>query len=539
MARPPRTTLLAILSGLLFALSLPPHALSILAWLGFIPLGIALTDPALGWQRAARLGLITGLVYFGISMRWYFSVDAAQVAGIKSRLAGFLTVSAVWAWSTIAMAVAWALFAIGIWWLLRKLSQKPWLIALSSGCLFAVTEYLRSFIFELAWWGPGTTWGAHWTLVSPVYAFADNQILLWLVSFIGTYGLAMLLGMVGIAGTLIIQKNYWRQRKAIVLVIIFFSSIYGTPWLLPKHQYAGRTIPFALAQTDEPTEFELTEKDNLKIFNRQLELIRAIAKQAPQTEIIALPETSDFLRYLSIFMSPTEIQRYFQKLFGHPITVVASIRIQNENKYYSRVIFLNSERGLLGYYDKHILTPNGEYIPYITRPLVRLFDKNLTAKFQTIREYSPGPFPGKTPIYTGRFNITAAICSDFASTAVIRELAKQTDVIVGLASISGFRSNGALLEQNLALNRTRAAENGTPILMVINQGISYAINGDGSVAKIATGVGQKLLTGNLYERQDKSWYNVIGNWILLPFFIVVLGTIAVTLRRDKYTNILQ
>jgi len=127
---PPRSRLLAALSGLMLALATPPFDLYFLAWIGLLPLFIALREPergGFGEGFTAGFAFNVGILYWlalNDGTDWYVSVVTMFAAG--------LILAAAWgvaAWLFCRMRerlgeVAWVIVPFG-WAALGRLAWPP------------------------------------------------------------------------------------------------------------------------------------------------------------------------------------------------------------------------------------------------------------------------------------------------------------------------------------------------------------------------------------------------------------------------------
>ncbi len=118
MAKNYRYFLLAGLSGLLLALAYPGWGLDLgwLAWVGLIPLFWSLNHLATGYDRAQKrsfaFGFATGLVYFLIIFRWFWSIYPLDSLGIQSKALSFVVILLMYIFSAAGMAIFWGLFGL-------------------------------------------------------------------------------------------------------------------------------------------------------------------------------------------------------------------------------------------------------------------------------------------------------------------------------------------------------------------------------------------------------------------------------------------
>lgn len=532
MAKNHRYFILAGLSGLLLALAYPGWSfnLGFLAWIGFIPLIYCLN----AHKNCFWAGFMVGLVYFLIIFRWLWSVYPLDTLGIQSKLASLIIIFIVYIISSAGMAVFWGLFGLAFG---RFIKSQP----LITGCqllvapaIFTLLEYARSFGFGLLWAGSGTLFGPHWTLGSPAYALAGNNLALKLSSYVGIYGIVFLIILANLLFFKILAKKNLRGAGIIALIILLVTL--GPKLLNQKLPPSGSEINFAIIQTSQPTRILPTSKEMLNAFKEQLELLNRVAKEHPESQLIIFPEASDFFKNLSLFLIGTQIPNYFSNLFKEPRLIVAGARIiDTDNRAYSRVFALDTKKDIIGFHDKRLLTPEGEFLSYPTRLMVNLLSKTKVSEFGELRELSVGKNDVSTVNFRNQFSVAPIVCSELLSPGLVRQTTQGTDIIVEMASYGIFHGSTVLAKQNLASAQFRAAEAQRPLVAASNMGLSYVIDNKGNVRFIAQNKDPQILTGGIALNAQKSWYNKVGDlpMILASLALAVSFSLLTTFRRKE------
>ncbi len=493
------------------------------------------------------IGFVAGLFYFLIIFRWFWSIYPLDTFGIEGKFASLVIVFLIYIISSTGMAVFWGFFgmAYGYWARLGGLAgNSRWLKIMATlipAAFFVLLEYARSYGFGLLWAGSGTLFGPHWTLGNLAYALAGNNLVLKFSSYIGIYGIVFLIILVNLLFFKILARknlcnaglpasfcNCKTMQAGIVVLIILLLSL-GPKLLTQKMSPSSKEINFAIIQTNQPTKISPAPKETLDAFKEQLDLLNRIAKEHPESQLIVFPEASDFFKNLSLFLTSSQIPNYFSNLFKEPKLIVAGARIIDANgrapstssgRTYSRVFALDTKKDIIGFYDKRLLTPEGEFLSYPTRFMVNLLSKTKISEFGDIRELGIGSKKVSTVNFRDQFSIAPLVCSELLSPSLARQTTQGSDVIVGMASYGIFHGSTTLARQNLASARLRAAENRKPLLTASNMGLSYAINNEGNVGFITQNQGAQILTGSIALNPQKSWYNKVGD---IP---VILGCLV-------------
>ncbi|TSC91377.1 MAG: Apolipoprotein N-acyltransferase (ALP N-acyltransferase) [Parcubacteria group bacterium Licking1014_17] len=530
MAKYYRFIIPAIVSGLLLVAASAAY-LRYLAWFALVPLLWAIYAASKENKNKKflfLLGFAAGAVYFGYTVRWFFSINLAELLGM-SPLLSFVTVAFVWLYSTLAFSLFWGLFSLFLGLELRR--QRKWYFELAIAVsFFAIAEFLRTYFFGVAWLGSGSVLGFHWTIGNLAYLFTDSRLIIWLAPITGIYGITTVIAAANYFLLALYQKrlNINPPRRyyvagAVILAALCFVAI---PKSKPQNQPSGgQSLEYAIVQANEPSKYDLAPKEQLEIFNSQLELMNKINSADPKVQLVVLPEAVSFIKNISNFLGADQITKYFKKIFpGKEVLTVAPTRFIDENgKFRSRALYIDSQKGYIGFYDKRILSPGGEFIPYILKLPIKLLSPKTVVSFSRTRDLAPGKQNEPKGVdFAGLFRVGSAICSDFFSPGFVRGVAKTSDVIAGLSSTGFLNGNSAMVSQIQANAKLRAAENNTPIILAANTGISYAVDGQGLTAKTAQNKDSELLTGTIYIPRKKTWYNRFGDWILIPFFCVAV-----------------
>ena len=191
--------ILALVSGILLALSFPRYGHPLLAWLALTPLIIALCGvrddwPAFRRDRTFLLGFVTGIGYFGGTVYWTGTV-VTQFGGLSwpvgvvvaALLVGYL-------------ALFPGLFALCLGWLGARLGRRALLLA---PAIWVSTELARTYF----WSGfPWLLLGYSQTTVLPVAQIA---------SIVGVFGVSALVATVSTAiAYLVLSPLARRDRRS-------------------------------------------------------------------------------------------------------------------------------------------------------------------------------------------------------------------------------------------------------------------------------------------------------------------------------------
>jgi apolipoprotein N-acyltransferase len=252
--------------------------------------------------------------------------------------------------------------------------------------------------------------------------------------------------------------------------------------------------------------------------------------------IISLLEPSASLELASysekdhLFISSLSIAKAISKIFHCPLIIgLEAMEYHPEKKrslYFNSAFYVTPDGTNPPRYDKQILLPGGEYIPYEwAKSLIEKY-YGLTDSFQR----------GKKRILfeSNRFSIATSICYEdtFPNFATYDNIAEAT-LLVNLTSDAWY-PNSLLGKYHLEHARLRAVELGLPFLRSCNFGTSGAIN---SLGKTVTLVDFEDLNHpveaipvEVSTYTHATWYAIWGN---VPILIISIFTIFIAILRGR------
>jgi len=394
-------------------------------------------------------------------------------------------------------------------------NKKSQLTAPAIGGLFVILEYLRSWGFGIIWWGSGSLIGPHWTLGNPAYFLAFSKYFLDTASVWGIYGIDFFIAFI-LVSVFIILRRYSKSNLAQLLIIVTIFTLVGFFSEGGGNKVDLKPLKIVLIQTERPTKVAYAPEELLSEFRNQLKLLGDAAKEG---SIIVFPETSNFSKTLSGFLDTNLAQAYFDKLSSAPLMILDNIRSPEKDGPVSKTIFINSKNGVAEFNDKQLLTPGGEYLPYIIKWPLWLFNRPTVNSFTYSQEFSKGTH--EENLYFQEKAAKIAICSDILSPILFRDTGYQ--FIIGQSSFGIFKGSKKLEGHILKSLRFRATENGKPAVLVSNFGRSYVINSEGQIEKSTPKNGYQILTADVVPNETRTWYNKLGDLPILLLSLAIFG----------------
>ena len=495
---------LALFSGVLLILSFPKFSLSVLAWVGLVPLLIALEGK--GLKRAFFLSCVTGLVFFVGSFYWIWSVSAFNLVNF-------------------ALLAVYVSPYVGFWGLIVNwVGKTSGLSAMSiAPPLWVALEYVRSHVSFLS---------LPWMLLG--HSQYQHPSLIQITAFTGVYGLSFLIVLMNaaIAETISsVRRGRFEpvtvsalQRHPLISLMIaglpvMAIYLYGASILSRGSE--GETIRVALVQGNIPQKQKWDESFRQTILDRYTSLTRNAVPREGAALIIwpetAVPGDVQHDPKLQREVGQVAIDMNTHLLVGSSEYAKFTDR-KARDKIYNSMVLLSPEGKVAGEYRKIGLVPFGEYEPL--RGVVTWPKAVASARGDILPgdEYTLFTVGGTT------FGVT--ICWENIFPDLFREFVKRGARFMVNATNEARFGDTATPHQFLAMSVFRAAENRVAIARVANTGISAFIDPFGRVTDRLRGADRKelfvegVLIGDVVLSKERTFYTRYGD--LFAFATIAL-----------------
>ncbi|MDH3641266.1 MAG: apolipoprotein N-acyltransferase, partial [Gammaproteobacteria bacterium] len=478
--------LLAAACGALLPLSLAPFDL----W----PLGLVAVG---GWfallLRSESSGLLLGWAFgvgkYAVGVSWVY-VSINVYGNAPPLLAAFLVV---------LFAGGLALFPMLNGWLFQRLRsaasplQNAWLFT----CLFVGFEWL------LTWVLTGFPW------LFPAYAHLDTVL-----AGFAPVGGVLLVSFVLIGSTCFAVAGYRSERKAAALAAALSPWLVGLlltqiNWVTPG---VSRSVALVQGNIDQAVKWLPQSRSAI------IETYVGLSEPHWGVDVMVWPEAAitlmaheagNVLRVLD--------ERGEQARTALVLGLPALERLPDNGE----VVFRNTAIGMgaaEGRYVKRRLVPFGEYMPLegLLRGLIEFFDLPMS-------HAAAGAW--RQPLLQLLFDETAvdraalAICYEIVYPGLVREQAREADVLITISNDSWFGASIGPL-QHLQMARMRALENGRWLLRGTNNGVTAIVDHRGAVTAQLPQFTADVLTGSYQPMQGRTPYSRYGDWPLLTVLAV-------------------
>jgi apolipoprotein N-acyltransferase len=491
---------IAFMLGALLTAALPPVDLTPLVFIVF-PLYLWLDDGSLTAWASARLAYVFALGHFVAGLYWIAAalfVDIAQywwalpfaVFGLPAFMATYLAAG--------VYVAAQARFRLKLGWVAR---------VCAFAVMWSVAEWLRGHLFT----------GLPWNLIGYIWAgaFPGALAMLQSTAWIGIYGLgflsvlaASLLALLGIPSLAPIGP--WRRAMPVLAAaaLILVPAAAGAIHLkLTPTAETGiwlRLVQPSIAQTAkwDPAQAEAN-------FHRLIELSSAPATQKltaiiwPEAAATFFLERDEAHRAEIAAVAPRGGYVITGALRGSPLSGPL-------NQVWNSIEVVNPANKIVAQYDKAHLVPFGEYMPlHDLLPLKKLTHGSI--------DLSAGPGPLSLSL-ENLPPFAPLICYEAIFPDAIIDEHDRPAWILNVSNDAWYgRTAGPY--QHFAMARTRAIEEGLPLVRGANNGISGVVDAEGRVLAHTSLDAIGYADVELPAAGAATPYSRLGDWIFLAMLV--------------------
>ncbi len=456
----------AVLSALLLFLASPGLIeYTPLAWLALVPLLATLSRPGTTPGQAARLGLITGLIYYPLQLYWILIV-----LGRYGNLSLWLTLPVLG-----LLALYMSLYLVGFATLTSRIEGRPCLLWLAP-TIWVGLDWLRSWLFTgFPWLDLGYT----------QYRYPE---LIQVADLVGHHGVTFLIVMVNAILALAVRdfpEKLFRPSRpspALVSALLFLALAVGynlVRYSMIESAISGaESLKVAVVQGNIEQDEKWrpgTRETTLDKYLRLTEL--ELAKNSPS--LVVWPETA-MPFYLLESSGLLKVENLAIRAGADILTGAPHREVDRTGKFYNyyNSAFLINRRGIVvGRYDKEHLVPFGEYVPlkkllFFLGPLV-----------EAVADFSPGTDLRPIPCQNTRVGVLICFESIFPDLAR-RQTEAGAGLLVNLTNDAWYGRSSAPW-QHLSMAVFRAVENRRSLARAANTGVSGFIDPLGGLHRLS------------------------------------------------------
>ncbi len=483
-----RWPLSLLLGVLLWAASLPPYGIGILAVLAFVPLLYSL--PGVPMAKVLSKGWLAGTLW-EFSTLWWLIPTLVRYGNIAEPLALLLV---------LGMCGVLGLYMAGFLGTMAFLVKRrgDWAIVLAPFA-WVLWEWLRGVLLSgFPWWGPG-------------YALSLYPAFLQGTRLFGILGLSFLALLGSAAVTLYLRDRHSTVALVTVpvaLVLLVGSYVAGAWWNAQPVE-PRPAMPVGYLQPQIPQNRKWDPQFSGMILKRTLDL--SMAFQHYGLKLLVWPESSTPFEW----DADATYRRAVAKVAGainSPI-LVGSV-LSSSGGYQNGAVLVMPDGKEAGRYAKTHLVPFGEYVPlrqwlFFARPIV-----------EEVGEFAPGHSLQPLSLPEGKVGVTICYEGIFPS-LVRREVRNGAQLLVNMTNDAWYRGTPGP-DQDFLMQRVRAVENDRYLIRSANGGVSGVITPRGQL-QAATPKGQPASFWGLVEfRSQRTLWDRVGNaWLLLPLLVIL------------------
>jgi apolipoprotein N-acyltransferase len=521
---------LALLSGVLLALSFPKFGHPAFAWIALVPLFIALAGwrrvghargralndgAALGLssgegqgvtsQRAFMLGLVTGITYFVGTTYWTGEV-LQQFGGVPVALALLAMLLLA-----LYLALFPALTALMVAYLVRGAGRRALFLA---PAVWVATEYLRGYLLGGFPWVP---LGNSQVTVLPVAQLA---------SVFGVYGVSALVAFVS-ASLAYAALSAGRARLVgfgMAALVVVAVAVWGVLRISDGSlTREGTPLRVGLIQGNIAQEDKWNAREARRIFTTYIAMTRDAVRRG--AEFVIWPESSTPFMFEEDHVGETAVRDLAREL-RVPI-LFGSDQVDRRGdviRLYNAAFLITPEGETGGVYRKIHLVPFGEYIPfknllYFVSPLV-----------ERLADFAPGTSMVMLPV--GSHQVNTAICYEVVYPSLIREAVLGGSQLLTTITNDGWYGYSSAPYQHFELASMRAIEQGRYLVRAANTGITGIVDPYGHVVQRSAIFEQVGLVGEARVLTGRTIYAAIGD--VAAYVSIALTVVAlVGMRRVR------
>jgi apolipoprotein N-acyltransferase len=440
---------LAGLAGAAMTLGQPPVSFPWALFLA-LPLLIWLIDAAPDLRGAAVQGWAAGFGYFVTGLYWVghaFLVDAEHFAWMMPFAVTLLPAFLGLFWAA-AFALARRLWPAG-----------PFGQVVSLATCLTLAEYARGNVLT----------GFPWAL--PGYAWVDTPVM-QAAAWAGPFGITLLTLMLV---PLVLVGLFERRWLAASLAAIGLAALWAAGEARLATLDPGRDGPVLRVVQPNAAQKLKWQRDQVPVFYARL----MAATSAPPDPTLGPPAAVIWPETAVSFLPAYQPERRAEiarAAGGAPVILGAlhGVRTAEGDQWLNTLTTILPDGSLGPRYDKHHLTPFGEYLPY-PEILGPLGFRHLVRQ----NGFTPGPGPQVLAV-PGLPPFSALICYEMIFPDEVVPVRERPAWLLQITNDAWFGSFGGP-QQHLAQARIRAIEQGLPVVRSANTGISAVIGPEGAV----------------------------------------------------------
>ena len=518
---------ISILSGAVLVLAFAPFGAWPLAWVGLVPLLLALEGSTPG--RAFLLGYLFGLVFFLGTVYWVVH-SMYHYGGVP-----FVIGTAVMLLLVAYLALYPATFAL----LLKFTSSSNGLVRVFFlPSAWVMLEYLRGILFT----------GFPWVLLG--YSQTNVPQIVQIADTVGVWGVSFAIMAVNVALYANLRSISMRRKvapveTAVATVILTLILVYGF-MKFSTYETKGKPVSVALVQGNieqslkwEPAALLSTVEtysELSSVATSDMSLSARLSGRLPESQrepsggpsLIVWPETA-----VPAYLAHDDsigllVQDVAERTGSHLLTGAPHYEYDlgtDSYGFFNSAFLVSPQQGEHKRYDKVHLVPFGEYVPL---KRVLFFIEKLTVG---VGDFLSGP--GYIPLEFDGQALGVLICYEAIFPEASAEFVTNgATLLVNITNDAWFGRTSAPY-QHLEMARLRAVENGVYLLRAANTGISAVIDPLGRVVEKSGLFEEAVIRAEVRFKEGGPTRFSIYPWAFPAVCIVVVSFFIILEWRKK------
>jgi apolipoprotein N-acyltransferase len=487
---PTLSCLAAVASGLLIAACFLRFELYPLAWVAFVPLLWAVRR-AVTRREAARIGFLAGLAT-NLPAFYWLVYTIHVFGGFGYPLASFFYIVL-----TLYAALEFVVFAMA----LRRTGFGP--LGLAAPALWVSLEFLYPNLFP-------------WRMANSQF---HAPVLMQIGDVTGPFGLSFVMLWISAALAMLLETPRRILPLAASATATVAVVLYGVVRLpaIDRAMAAAPTVRVGLVQGD----VGIKEKGDVRYFDVNLEKYQQLSEDLQdKADLIVWPETVS-QHWIEANTKRLEgSENPFDDLRTYLIFGGLAFRMHGHDRpdEFNSAFLIGPGGVVLDRYDKHVLMPFGEYIPF-------------GSYFPVLYSLSPetGGFTPGTGVSVfdvpGKVRVGQLICYEDLLASMSRHATQAgAEVLLNILNDAWY-GNTAAPYQHQALALWRAVENRRYLLRCSNSGVTSIIDAAGRVIAEGALFRPEVITGNVRRLHLETFYTRFGDifaWGVVAAALVLL-----------------
>ncbi len=394
----------------------------------------------------------------------------------------------------------------------------PIFLSLIFGLVFSIFKYLRK-VFYLIIFTPfifllieliisNIIYGFPWITFS--FVLSNNLVGFYFLKFYGTSLSSYLILFIYILPLIFIYSSKLENKKLFLFIIhlpILITGVFLFLKLNLDKTKQTKKISIELFQILSPIykfDKNLIEKDIINKINNS------------NAEYLIFAENN----YPHLILNINNIN-ILKHLKDNKKVIIGATR-KDDSKYYNSFLFLEKEK--IQIFDKQILVPFGEFLPFRSYlKFMEIISGNV--------DFTSGN--NKRIISSNNINILPIICYEIIFNKILKNINEnKIDILVNITNDSWFGDKLGPY-QHFYHSRMRALISNKNLIRVSNNGISGIIDNNGKIIN-SSELNVKTSFEHLLEIKNTNYYNLIHNFLMLYLTLMIFFYLIFIKYNFKY-----